>query len=311
MTHKESCRTGFTLVELLVVIAIIGILIALLLPAVQAAREAARRIHCANLTKQIGVALHNYHAAMGSFPPGGVSRPTGNRYDSGGFSYMVAILPYIEQDSYYDKINILIGHDTSENEWLRRTLISTYVCPSRGPRGHQLVSGDNYFTGVGDIWYYGHYLATLGAMGPIGNSTTEYPFETPTESGGFATTGILIRDGDVRISRIRDGSSNTFMVGEHSWESHLYRPWPAGIGDSGNGKDAMNCKNIRYSLHSLSADDASSIQANDISFGSMHPGGAHFLFGDGSVHFLVEDMELMIYKALSTRDSDEVIDVKL
>jgi len=302
---------GFTLVELLVVIAIIGILIALLLPAVQSAREAARRLQCTNHLKQIGLALHNYHSAQGAFPPGGVSRPGGTTTESGGHSYLVMILPYMELDQVYGDIVINLGHDHSTNEWLRRIPINHYICPSRGPEGYDRSS--NVFPppaeGIQDnVWYFGHYIATMGAKGENEYNGTTYPLQGPLTAGGFSTTGILTRDSGTRISRIGDGSSNTTMVGEHSWKSNSYNPWPAGIGSSGGGQHATMLKNVYYPMHSVGRDECTNdlTVCNDVSFGSLHPGGANFLFGDGSVHFLSENIELRIFKAVATANSGEV-----
>jgi len=311
---REGTARGFTLVELLVVIAIIGILIALLLPAVQAAREAARRMQCTNHLKQIGLALHNYHTAQGAFPPGGVSRPGGTTTESGGFSYLVMILPYLEQNQVYEDVEINIGHDHATNEWLRRTPVNTYFCPTRGPTGYDAATDDwpPPVQGIqDDVWYFGHYIATMGAKGENEYDGTTYPIEEPLTAGGFTPTGILTRDSGTRISRIYDGSSNTTMVGEHSWKSNQYRPWSAGIGNSGNGQHATMLKNVCYPMHSIGYDDCQddTTVCNDVSFGSLHPGGANFLFGDGSIHFLSENIELKIFKAIATKDSGEVAEI--
>ena len=311
---NRSRNTGFTLVELLVVITIIGILIALLLPAVQAAREAARRLQCTNNLKQAGLALHNYHTAQGAFPPGGVGRPGGTTTESGGFSYLVMILPYLEQNQVYDDINLFVGHDTSQNEWLREVPMSAFFCPSRGPEGYDSATGQYPPTVLGirdDVWYFAHYIATMGAKGENLYDGTTYPIEPPLEAGGFTLTGILTRDSGTRLSRIYDGSSSTMMVGEHSWKSNVYRPWTNGIGNSGGGMHAGMLKNVFYPMHSVGWDacQQDTTTCNDASFGSLHPGGANFLFGDGSVHFLSENIELKIFKALATKDSGEVADV--
>jgi len=298
----RRASSGFTLVELLVVITIIGILIALLLPAVQAAREAARRMQCTNNLKQIGLALHNYHAAQGSFPPGAGTRKTnpGNVAATGRFAFTVVILPYVEQTAIHGDVDLDIGHDQSINQWLRYADISMYICPSRG------VATAKEF---GVEYVYAQYLAVMGAKGENEFDGTAYPLDGPTGAGQFATTGILTRDSGVRISLIKDGSSNTMMVGEHSWKSRVYRPWPGGIGDSGGGMHAMTMKNVLYPMHSVGREEAGTEHSNDVSFGSMHPGGAGFLFGDGSVHFLSENIELKIFKAVATQDSGEVVQV--
>src|SRR4051794_21890252 len=120
-------RRGFTLIELLVVIAIIAVLIALLLPAVQAAREAARRAQCVNNLKQIGLALHNYHDTVGSFPPGGQSAPS---YAGTWFNWLTSILPQIEQMPLYNATNFSRQIYQAENTTVSLTMITAYLCPS-------------------------------------------------------------------------------------------------------------------------------------------------------------------------------------
>lgn len=181
---------AFTLVELLVVIAIIGILIALLLPAVQAAREAARRTSCFNNLHQMGIALHNYHTALGTFPPGGLE-PRSPQWPQGRqLAWSVLLLPYMEQGSLYDKIDTGKAFDAAENADAARTVLAVYVCPSV-PHGSRLVDdrGPCHYGGI-----YGERIT-----GP----------NNPPK-------GVMLYDEAIRIADIRDGTSQTLIVSEDS-----------------------------------------------------------------------------------------------
>ena len=315
-TIRPRCKCGFTLVELLVVIAIIAILVALLLPAVQAAREAARRMSCTNNLKQIGVALHNYHDVYTTFPPGVSNRSGGaktNMYLGGAWSYLVLILPYMEENSRHDEIDLNIGHETPKNLWLRFTEVPGYTCPTRGLEYFDLNS-NQFGQGKGGAhkYVFAHYLAILGAKGTDVFNGGNYPISGFTGAGQYAETGVLTLNSGVAVSKIYDGSSQTFMAGEHAWDSGVYRPWPLGVGDT-----QPNCaggKNILFPMHSLMQWIAPGVRGNndkynDMSFGSEHPGGAHFLYADGSVHFISENVDLAVYKATATRNKEEVVDL--
>jgi len=305
-------RKGFTLVELLVVIAIIGILIALLLPAVQAAREAARRMQCSNNMKQIGLGLHNYMSALGTFPPGAFGRRVSGTdfpgHDDGGWGFPVLILDYLEQDSLHGLVDINLGQET--NAPIRYRLISIYTCPSRGPDGYSDSSG-KIEVGGSDLRWFLHYLGVMGARDRNAyQNNALYPRpEEPRANGGYCMNGILHRDGRVRMRDITDGVTHTMMVGEHSWDSNTYRPWPNGIGDSGGGAGCACAKNIgEYShLNSLGIEVwGQNDEYNNVSFGSQHAGGgAHFLFADGSVHMIAADVELALLKAAATMNEAE------
>jgi len=180
--RHPTWRTGFTLVELLVVIAIIGILVALLLPAVQAAREAARRIECGNNLKQIGLALHHYHQALETLPPGGIILPDDTRRGS----MHVRLLPYIEQQVIYDQIDFsrnIYSQTTADGTRFAAVKLATYVCPSdqQGPNASGNVM-TNYVGSIGPTKF--GYTSSPGCTEPwndyaLSEYATPYDFAGP------------------------------------------------------------------------------------------------------------------------------------
>lgn len=271
---RLSC-SGFTLVELLVVIAIISILIALLLPAVQAAREAARRVSCFNNLRQIGIALHGYHTANGSFPPGGIEHrmminpATGKRYGPSGrqLAWSAYILPYIEQDALYHQLDFSKAFDAPENATAAATVLSVYVCPTV-PDGSVLKQGR------GPTQYGGIYGERISS-----------PNSPPK--------GVMLYDRAIQIAEIRDGTSNTLIVAEDS-------AWADGQWING-----LNIFDQAYPIN-FPPDPAIGIYAeNEIR--SDHPGGANGLFCDGSAHFLSQQMDSKTLAAICTRDGGEIV----
>jgi prepilin-type N-terminal cleavage/methylation domain-containing protein len=298
---------AFTLVELLVVIAIIGILIALLLPAVQAAREAARRIRCANQVKQIGLALHNYAGAMGVLPPGCiVSTGTPPAWEpwqeakaaSGqnlhGTSWMLHVLPYLEQHSIYDRWDFT--QNVVGNDQVAQTDISTFYCPTRrnGIRSEDRphLPGYSWTRGGND---YG------GCIGS-GNGWTNdsYRYFTAPESGNEAEhwqyptrAGIFLPNTSARFADVCDGTSCTIMIGELQ---RLVSP-PSGV----SSVDAWAAGGVATLFTTNNCEKHGKYQTggmNNLFFespGSDHPGGAHFGMADGSVHFLSETIDKQIF----------------
>lgn len=296
-----KARRGFTLVELLVVIAIIGILVALLLPAVQAAREAARRMSCQNNLKQLGIGLHLYHDANGQFSPGAGS--------ANGLSWRVCILPFIEQDNLFRLFDVGPGawNGGPNREGPKKMIhalnkISTFNCPSipddKAANGSStLVDGRRTFTS--------DYHGVAGPKGTNPASGAAYLVQTtPSGQGGFALQGILGRDTKARFSTLLDGTSNTLMVGEVSvrWNGKYLASdgadWVRGIGFS-NGM--AGCRNVQNAINT----PYNGIY-NDISFGSRHAGGAQFVLGDGAVRYFQEAIDLVVYKATASMDGGEV-----
>ena len=194
--HSRSHRArGFTLVELLVVIAIIGILVALLLPAVQAAREAARRMQCSNNLRQIGIGLNHYHQSLESFPPGGVEWRPFNNTTKRQIAWSAYLLPYIEQQNVYAALDLETPFDSPENAVAAATVINMYICPT-SPGGGELVKGR------GPCDYGGIYGERIAS-----------PNNPPK--------GVMLYDRAIRLAEIRDVASNTLIIAEDS-------AWPDG-----------------------------------------------------------------------------------
>ncbi|MDZ7619457.1 MAG: DUF1559 domain-containing protein [Patescibacteria group bacterium] len=300
--HRPS--RGFTLVELLVVIAIIGILIALLLPAVQAAREAARRLQCANHLKQLGLALHNYHTAHRTLPPGGIT--------SNGLSYIVMLLPYLEQKALYDRFDFNAGQwwivpnggSGTSNGKIEHSLnrLEMILCPSCNEDRSKL---SNYGERVppnesGVDPYTTHYYGIAGPRGTNPMSGLDYKTDDISTHGVQAMQGVLYKDSRVRMEDISDGTSNTFALGETSWNGYgAYRTWIRG--STINGSASGSCKNVRAPINP----GPSYGSYNDGAFGSQHPGGAQFALCDGSVTFVSESIDHAVYLSTASRNGGE------
>jgi prepilin-type N-terminal cleavage/methylation domain-containing protein len=307
----ENDRRGFTLVELLVVIAIIGILVALLLPAVQAAREAARRTQCTNNLRQLAIAMQSYHDVEKHFPAGATT--------SSNLSWNVYILPYIEEGTLYDlfdrgKGSFNGGPNREGPNKLIHGLnrIDGFLCPS----AEQLLAKHGSSTLVdGSQSYTSHYY---GIMGPKGTDSAgrKYAMEkvntgyTSGCCGGFAAQGVLRRDEATNMREILSGTSHTLLLGEIANQDG------PGFGDSvvGGGDGASWVRGVGFGVEPVNVTGMSSaknvadginvipVLFNDISFSSSHPGGAHFARCDASVDFISEDIDLFVYKELANRN---------
>jgi len=334
-------RQGFTLVELLVVIAIIGILIALLLPAVQAAREAARRSQCTNNLKQIGLALHNYHGAYNSLPCGAFGAQGG----SWGLSWIPRILPYAEQMAGYQKMSWIGDHPgwtyngggtwtgpVNADAW-REVRLNVILCPS-SPLDPMVDAGQNGF-----MITRAQYTGIAGASDGNGfvNSPNRWAqccdcCNTPISHGVISGGGLLTMSLYIPFQKITDGLSNTLAVSECSnfiWNDDLSRrdqqvntvhgflmgtpslssveqivtSW-GGNPAGGTANRLFNCTTIRYPPNSVSTswDGCGANDGQNNGVYSAHPGGVNGLVADGTVRFISDTVDMFSLRALATRD---------
>ncbi len=309
-----ASRRGFTLIELLVVIAIIAVLIALLLPAVQSAREAARRIQCVNNLKQIGLGLHNYHDLHNTFPPGYVSRYRQDGGDAGtaeddfgpGWAWASMILPQVEQGTIYGAINfsLTVGHADNKTAAIAR--LNSYLCPSDVTPQTVPVRDQNNAITVDQVGT-SNYVGIFGT-GEIGDAPGR-------------GNGIFFRNSRIGIRDVIDGTSQTFMVGERShnlsyvtWTAryvggYLFRTSSIEGGTDQFAADAEEA--FTMILSPIGEEDPprtpNNPRAHVEDIWSRHPGGVNFVFGDGSVRFIKNQINHDVFVRLATRAGGEVI----
>ena len=288
------------MVELLVVIAIIGILIGLLLPAIQAARETSRKMSCGNNLKQIGIALHLYHDTYNRLPAGwrGCDPHTGQPHWWGepGWGWSAALLPYVEQASVSDNlIHLDLPITDPTNQEARELPLKVYRCPTDvGPSTFMLQGG-------------GLYLGTGGGYQPVRLATGNYvgvfgtvDLHNVCQGGSCEGNGSFFLNRGVRFADILDGLSETIVVGERC--SKLAPSTWVGVVTGGEHAPARNVGVAAYPPNSEELPDY-----YFHNFSSFHPAGTNFLFGDGSVRLIAETIETQTYHALCTRAAGDVV----
>lgn len=286
-------RSGFTLVELLVVIAIIGILIALLLPAVQAAREAGRRTQCANNLKQIGLAVHGYHDVYHRLPPAW----TESKSNESAFAH---ILPFLEQSNAYDLYDFTVGNSDPANQQVVAQRIPEFICPSCEFARQVPISGCDandrapgtyaFSSGSDDAW---------ASSVPHNGAIVAYKINDPTTS-------------PTRFSSILDGTTNTLLGGESHWgfQDYLFSSGPC----AGQVRGGYTVWSSPYPLSTVfttkgvfnprqMAGDSNRL-AN---YRSSHPGGVNMGLCDGSVRFFRDTISATILNAMATRHGGETV----
>lgn len=266
---SKQHRSAFTLVELLVVIAIIGILVALLLPAVQAAREAARRSECTNNLKQLALASHNYHDTHKTFCPGQLM--------ARGWGWSAMILPFMEQSTISDQIEYGQPMGAPVNIALVRTSIPSFLCPSASdvPDNGCPSEGGGEFQITNPGMAPANYVGNGGAFQ---NSFTA--LDNPKRMNGVFNRRVALKMKD-----IPDGTSNTALMGEMIHYNFMWDPRMYGnTRGNGTGHGTLAC--LRIGQRRINPPDTASTVVKREAMGSDHPAGANFAFCDGSVHFI-------------------------
>jgi prepilin-type N-terminal cleavage/methylation domain-containing protein/prepilin-type processing-associated H-X9-DG protein len=314
-------RSAFTLIELLVVIAVIGTLIAMLLPAVQAAREAARRMQCKNNLKQIGLGLHSYYEVHAHFPPGYVSTDGsgGLADDKGpGWGWAAMILPFMEEENTFRQIHFNLDITDSANATVRVTVMREFICPTDIGTPTFVVDAAATSTPLTDADGKEVEVAHSNYVGMFGNPeiTPDPGFLSTDPDRDLLHRGMLYRKTAVRLIDVKDGASNTIFVGERS-SNLAYATWTGAVTGGQVPPDWQNPYGygpegapVLIFGHTGDASDVPphtpNSKVNHVDdFRSMHPHGVNFLFVDGSTRIINDEIDPIVWWALGTKAGGE------
>ncbi len=307
LTYSPLTRRAFTIVELLVAITIIGGLIALLLPAIMAAREASRKSHCQNNLRQIGVGVQAHHAARGYVPASQFLGPYGEGRDSTAWSWLAYLLPYVGEKNLYREAGV--PTKTMAQSAGVASQVPLYLCPSDGfsNAGPRTGAGNLHTTPtlgefrIGQTNYKGVCGSNWGSDGSLNLNDigTDWPHSGPDGSwdGQDNGDGVLGRSDSKRLRRfsmVLDGVSHTFMAGEDLPEKNIYCSWP--YANNAHGTCAIPPNVVPQTGHSYRPD----FWPNVNGFRSNHSGFVAFVYCDGSVHLISDTIDLKVYRAMAT-----------
>lgn len=323
MPPSSSKPTGFTLVELLVVIAIIGVLVALLLPAVQSAREAARRSECQNKLKQLALGMHNHHDTYRLLPAGATFRGGTVTPNKLGYAWVIPLLPYIEQGPLHEQYRAVITDVDlfACCDWpiqARNTLIPAFICPSQPTSADFIKAGDET-NGRGMA---GNYLACAG--NGLSADTSVAGTTTDGHGGLDRTNGIFQANKGKGFQDIVDGTSNTLLLSESlvndSDDDHRARYYNAHGGDclfttqqrpnsTVGDRIQLGCRpgTTEFWQRLTPCSPAGGGTDTMISARSLHPGGVNAALADGSVRFIPDTLDVLTYSALGTAIGGETV----
>lgn len=298
-------RRGFTLIELLVVMTIIGVLVALILPAVQQAREAARRMQCKSNVKQLLLAMHNYEEVHRVFPLSYARGPAPYGSSEIGVSWMQMILPMIDQGNLYSALRFGQPLAHPANTLVAQTAVPLYLCPSDSNDGRMdfrsnvpgLWGVNNYKACSGSNWAWGAFSPVVSTAGRNANNP-----DGLDHGNGLICRGGGNRPTTTRMADVTDGTAHTFAVGEAVplWSRHTWWYWF-------NATTGTCAIPLNFKMQPDRQVSGEGDWAQNYSFLSRHTGGGHFGMVDGSARFVSENIDLFLYRRLGTIQGAEVV----